>query len=140
MTNSHRLRILMIEDNPGDVELFRFALQQADLDCEVSVIQDGGEALAMVRREKTSHSTDAPDLIVLDLNLPKASGREILAEMRASTVFPDAPVMVLTSSSSPREREELGALHVARHLTKPPQLNEFLKIGSVVREVLAERE
>lgn len=130
--------ILMIEDNPGDVELLRLALERAELDCELFVINDGGEALALVRRENTSPSRAIPNLVLLDLNLPKADGREILMEMRRGRAFANVPVVILTSSSSVREREELQALRIARHITKPPDLIEFLKLGSVVREVLDE--
>ena len=132
------MKILMIEDNPGDVELFRFALKQAQLDCELAVISDGGEALALIQGEHPTPTQETPDLVLLDLNLPKVGGREILTAMRSGTTFGSVPVVIFTSSSSRREREELEPLQVARHITKPSDLDEFLRIGTVVREVLEE--
>ena len=81
-------------------------------------------------------SSAIPNLILLDLNLPKADGREILTEIRSGTTFANVPVVILTSSSSSREREELQALRIARHITKPSDLNDSLKLGFVVKEVL----
>jgi CheY-like chemotaxis protein len=132
-------RLLMVEDNPGDVELFRWALERAEIDCELSVIEDGGDALDMVRGKAGAESPATPDLIVLDLNLPKVGGLEILKQMRAGGPFVNVPVIVMTSSTSPRERERLEPLRVARHLTKPSDLDEFLNIGSIVKDVLNEQ-
>jgi CheY-like chemotaxis protein len=134
---TRKFRLLIVEDNPADVELFRRALKRAQIDFELSVIGDGGEALDMVRRENASPEPQTPDLIVLDLNLPKADGREILAEMRATGAFANVPVVVLTSSTSRREKEELQVFRIARHLSKPPDLDEFLNLGAVVKEVLS---
>jgi len=136
METGRKIRILLIEDNLGDVDLIRFALQRAKLDCELTVINDGGEALALVRRVNALPNPVVPDLILLDLNLPKADGREILTEMRSTSTFADVPVVILTSSSWLREREQLESLRIARHITKPPDLDAFLRLGFVVREVL----
>jgi two-component system response regulator len=76
--------------------------------------------------------------VLLDLNLPKADGREILEAMRASDSLSKVPVVILTSSNSLREREQLIALRISRHIVKPPDLAEFIKLGTVVKEVLAE--
>jgi two-component system, chemotaxis family, response regulator Rcp1 len=135
----HKVRLLMVEDNPGDVELFRWALKRAEIDCELSVIGDGGEALALLQREEDSSNPAIPDLVILDLNLPKEDGREVLARMRSSHTFAEVPVVVMTSSASPQEREQLKPLRVARHITKPSDLNEFLKIASEIEKVLKER-
>ena len=131
-------RLLMVEDNPGDVELFRWALKRADIDCDLSVIGDGAEAIAMVRREDASQHPNAPDLIVLDLNLPKADGREILTAMRSTPTFGKIPVIILTSSTSRRELEQLEPLRISRHIAKPSDLDEFLSVGTVIKKVLEE--
>jgi DNA-binding response OmpR family regulator len=128
----------LVEDNPGDVELFRWALKKAGVDCELTVIRDGAEALAKVRGEDASASPDTPDLVVLDLNLPKADGHEILAAMRATRAFSNVPVAILTSSTSLRERKRLEALRIARYLAKPPNLKEFVRLGSAVKDLLLE--
>lgn len=138
IASEHKIQLLLVDDNPGDVQLFRWALKRAEIDCELSVIADGGEALAMVRRESAAASPHRPDLVVLDLNLPKADGREILTAMRSTAVFSEVPVVILTSSTAPREREQLQSLRVARHLVKPPDFKEFMNLGAIVKQVLEE--
>src|SRR5437868_871592 len=85
--------ILLIEDNPGDVELLRLALRMADLDCDLTVLTDGGEAMAMVRRQGAYREAPEPDLAILDLNIPKNDGVEVLETMRASEVFKNTRVV-----------------------------------------------
>jgi two-component system, chemotaxis family, response regulator Rcp1 len=133
-----KVRLLMIEDNPGDVELFRYALSHAKLDCDLIVIADGGMALDLFRKESSLAHPDVPDLVILDLNLPKASGREILAEMRAARVFANVPVVVWTSSNSPRDRSQLEALRVDRYVVKPADLGEFFQLGAFIKQLLEE--
>ena len=133
-------QILVIEDNPADVELLRWALDAAGVKCELTVIEDGGEALAFVRQRGPYQNTQKPDLTILDLNLPKYDGIEILEAIRASEYFADVPVAVLSSSSSPRDRARMEAFSIGRYITKPPDLDEYLQIGSVVKELLYERE
>jgi CheY-like chemotaxis protein len=128
--------LLIIEDNPGDVTLLGLALQQAEVRCDVSVIEDGGAALEFLKQEKPR----IPDLVVLDLNLPKADGREVLYAMRSTEAFANVPVVIWTSSNAPHERAQLNALGVTRYLVKPPDLNEFLKLGGVIKDVLEECE
>lgn len=126
--------LLIIEDNPGDVTLLGLALQRAGVQCDVSVIEDGGAALEFFRQEKPH----VPDLVILDLNLPKADGREVLSAMRSTRMFSNVPVVIWTSSNAPHERAQLNALGFTRYLVKPPDLNEFLKLGEVIRDVLEE--
>jgi chemotaxis family two-component system response regulator Rcp1 len=130
--------ILVIEDNPADVELLRRALGNAGLDCELTVIDDGADALSFVRRSVTSSGDLGVDLAIVDLNLPKHSGLEIVEEMRAHELFSGLPVVILTSSSAPRDRAVLERFHIARYIVKPPDLDEFLKIGYQVKEILVE--
>ncbi len=130
-----KARLLIIEDNPGDVTLLSLALERAGVDCEVSVIEDGGAAIELLRQKEPP----IPDLVILDLNLPKADGREVLSAMRSVEAFADVPVVIWTSSNAPHEREQLNALRVTRYLVKPPDLNEFLKLGDVIGDVLANR-
>lgn len=127
--------MLIIEDNPGDVTLLNLALQRAEVDCDVSVIEDGGAALEFVRQKEPL----IPDLVILDLNLPKADGREVLSAMRSIEAFADVPVVIWTSSNAPHERAELNPLRITRYVVKPPELNEFLKLGDIVKDVLADR-
>jgi two-component system response regulator len=135
---SNKPHILVIEDNPADVDLLRYALQEANVDCEVTVIDDGGDALALTRRQGKFAGMPAPDLVILDLNLPKNDGIEILEAMRRSVPFADVPIAVLSSSSSPRERAKIEKFAVCRFITKPPYLDEFLAIGTAIKELLAD--
>ena len=127
--------MLIIEDNPGDVTLLNLALQRSEVDCEVSVIDDGGAALEFVRQ----NGSPVPDLVILDLNIPKADGREVLSAMRSIEAFANVPVVIWTSSNAPHERAQLNALRITRYVVKPPELNEFLKLGDIVKGMLADR-
>src|ERR1700722_6747250 len=104
--------ILLVEDNPGDVDLLRLAFNSAELDCELTVLDDGGEALAFVRQEGKYAAVLMPDLAILDLNIPKNDGLEILEAMRENPTFAELPVAVLSSSSSPRERATMERFHI----------------------------
>ena len=99
-----RARILVIEDNPADVELLRWALEDAGLDCELTVIDDGRDALDFVLQRGKHAASSPPDLAILDWNLPKNDGLEILEGLRGNHAFDGVPVAVLSSSSSPRDR------------------------------------
>jgi two-component system, chemotaxis family, response regulator Rcp1 len=133
-----QVRILLVEDNPGDVELLRLALMKAGLDCDLTVLDDGAEALELVRQQGKYADAPAPDLAVLDLNVPKYDGIEILEAMRANPAFAHVRVAVLSSSSSPRERANIEKFHVSRYITKPLDLDEFLKIGVILKELLVD--
>jgi CheY-like chemotaxis protein len=130
-------RILVIEDNLADVSLLRLALENARVDCELRVLEDGGEGLAFIGQEGKYGGLPIPDLVVLDVNLPKKDGLEVLAAMRASPRFAEVGVVVLSSSSWPRERAKLHQFDIVRFITKPTDLEEYLKIGFILRELLA---
>jgi len=132
--------ILLIEDNRGDVELVKLAFQHAGIHFDLAVLQDGGEALLLIRRAGKYAHTPVPDLIILDLNLPKNDGFEVLEAIRDAPDYAEVPVLVLSSSSSERERQRMTVLPVARHLTKPTDLDELMRIGTVVKELLAKQK
>jgi two-component system response regulator len=136
--HNRKPHILLVEDNPGDVDLLRLAFANADLQCELMVLDDGGEALALVRQEGKYADLPTPDLAILDLNIPKNDGLEILGAMRANGVYANVPVAVFSSSSSPRERAAMESYRIRRFITKPSDLEEFMKIGSIVKDLLAE--
>jgi CheY-like chemotaxis protein len=129
-----KAQIFVVEDNPGDVMLLKMALENAEVDCELTVMGDGGEALAYVQHL----GTQAPDLVLLDLNLPKNDGIEILSVLRRNPSFGEVPVVILTSSSSPREMARIEGLQITRYLTKPLDFDEYLKIGLILKDLLAE--
>jgi two-component system, chemotaxis family, response regulator Rcp1 len=135
-----KTQILVIEDNPADVEILRYALDNAKVDCELIIIADGGEALAFFERSGKSPHDGAPDLAILDLNLPRYDGIELLEAMRANSAFDAVPVAVLSSSSSPRDRAKIEAFGITRYITKPPDLEEYMRIGKIVKQILEETQ
>jgi CheY-like chemotaxis protein len=128
--------ILLVEDNPADVGLFRLALKDAGLDCDLTVLEDGAAALSLIRQPDSSGGARIPDLAVLDLNLPKNGGLEVLEAIRANSSFAKMRVAILSSSSSPRERARIEEFGVDRFITKPLDLDGFLGIGSIVKALL----
>lgn len=128
-------RILLAEDNPADVYLIRTTLQEHGIDLPLEVATDGREVLQIIDRQE---ALDAPELslIVLDLNLPRHDGIEILQRLQQGKRVAHVPVVVLTSSDSPRDRVLAGELGAARFLRKPSNLEQFLSLGAVLKEVL----
>ncbi len=135
-----RFRILLIEDNPLDVDLLRRAFAAADLQCDVTVLEDGAQAMALFRRLESCASEPPADLLLLDLNLPKNDGVEVLRAARATAALARVPVAVLSSSTFSRERARIEPLGVGRYITKPADLDEFLRIGVTVKELLQRSE
>lgn len=118
--------ILLVEDNPGDVRLAREALRE-DLPRDgLAVAGDGSEALAYLRREGPHGAAAAPALILLDLNLPRMDGRELLAAIKADARLKAIPVVVLSSSGAPQDIERAYALHANCFVTKPADLDGFV--------------
>ena len=131
--------IVVIDDNPGDIELLRMALESAGVDCTLNVLDNGRDAMEFVQRLGRFSGVSAPDLVVLDLNLPGNDGVEILQALRNGGAFPDVAVVVLSSSSSPREQLRVASLRVKRFIIKPPDLDAFMKIGVTLGELLAQK-
>lgn len=128
-------RIVIAEDNPADVLVVRMALEQAIAAFELKVFQDGGSMLEYLD-ELQLHGGPCPDIMLLDLNMPKAGGLEVMQRMRDCTACVSTPVIVVTSSSRPKDREEALALGAAHYFLKPDDFDAFLKIGDVVNETL----
>jgi two-component system response regulator len=137
-SDDRKINVLVVEDNPADVELLRWALEGAEINCDMTVIEDGGEAMIFIQRTGKYLDCPTPDLAILDLNLPKYDGTEILEAMRANRVFADVPVAVLSSSSSPHDRVKMEAFGIGRFITKPPDLEEYMSIGFIVKQLLEE--
>ena len=131
-------RILLIDDNAADIYLFRKALLHAELVFDLTVIEDGGRAMAFVRGDGEYTGRQVPDIAIIDLNLPKNDGIQILEAIRAAERFAGMPVVVTSSSAAPSARLRAEHLLVARYITKPPDLDEFLRIGSAVKGILLE--
>ena len=134
-TASEPARILLIEDNTTDAFLIRLALDREQFPYKLTTLDDGAQALAFVRRKGDAHSTQ-PDLIVMDLHLPKHDGIEILGAIRESVDFFRVPVVILSSSPSPREKNSIVALKAVCFVAKPFNLGEFFNLGSRIKELV----
>ena len=126
------IEILLVEDNPGDVRLTIEALKEGKVRNRLSVARDGVEALAFLRRESPHADASRPDLILLDLNLPKKDGREVLAEVKEDARLRRIPVVVLTTSKAEEDILRTYDLHANCYITKPVDLEQFI---SVVRSI-----
>lgn len=128
------IEILLVEDNPGDVRLTQEAFKDGKVVNNLHVVNDGVEAMAFLRREGQYANAVKPDLILLDLNMPRKSGREVLAEIKADEYLRRIPVVVLTTSSA--EKDVLGAynLHANSYITKPVDLDQFISIVESISE------
>jgi CheY-like chemotaxis protein len=131
--------ILLAEDNPADVYLIREALSEHGVDYKMQVVSDGRDLLRMITGEEPSAETRNLELIILDLNLPRHDGIEILERLR-ETNLAHVPVVVLTSSDSPRDRQLATSLGAARFLRKPSGLEQFLSLGAVFKDLLQQQE
>jgi two-component system, chemotaxis family, response regulator Rcp1 len=121
-------KILLVEDSPGDVRLMEEALQESQEPTHLSVVRDGEEALAFLRQQGDYASAVRPDLILLDLNLPKKDGFQVLAEIRQDAQLKDIPVIVMTSSANPLDVRRAYDLYANCCLTKPVHLEQFFKL------------
>jgi CheY-like chemotaxis protein len=129
--------ILLAEDNPGDVLLFREALKSRRVPCDVVVAEDGQKAISLLENAASGESGFCPHLIVLDINLPKYNGDEVLRHVRRQPSFNTVPVIVLTSSPSPADRAAALDLGANLYLQKSSDLAQLLDIGRIVEKVLS---
>jgi chemotaxis family two-component system response regulator Rcp1 len=126
--NSGAIQILLVEDNPGDARLTLEALKEGRVLNHLTVINDGADALAYLRRQGQDSNSSQPDLILLDLNLPKKDGREVLAEIKSDENLKNIPVIVLTTSAAPEDVKKAYGNHANCYITKPVDLDQFLKV------------
>jgi chemotaxis family two-component system response regulator Rcp1 len=124
---SQPFEILLVEDNPGDVLLTQEALREGRLAHRLSVTEDGEEAMHFLRREGKFADAPRPDLILLDLNLPKKDGRELLQEVKGDPTLRHIPVIVLTTSEAEQDIWRAYKLHANCYLTKPIEMDDFLR-------------
>ena len=129
-------RILVIEDNSADVFLLERALNKQDRRFELTSLADGDAALAFIRREGAYADAAIPHLILVDLNLPKCDGEDILREIRRTKHLIGVPVCAWSSSQSRRDRDLLTELGVVRFITKPSGLDQFMEIGKILKDLL----
>jgi CheY-like chemotaxis protein len=138
MTQATPCEILLAEDNAADVALVREALKEHDVYCDLRIARDGAEAIAFIQSlDSTSHQ-GCPDLLLVDMHLPKHDGPDILRALRSTERCARTPVIVMSSSPAPAdwEVEEKQVIHYFR---KPSTLSEFLELGGMIKEILAGR-
>ncbi len=127
-TGGEPINILMVEDNPGDARLTREALKESKLSNNLFHALDGVEAMAFLRREPPFADVPQPDIVLLDLNLPRKDGREVLAEMKEDPELKHIPVVVLTTSEAENDILRSYKLHCNCYITKPVDLDKFIQI------------
>jgi chemotaxis family two-component system response regulator Rcp1 len=126
--NTGPIEVLLVEDSPGDVRLTKEAIKDAKVHVKLHVVADGAQAMAFLARDGEYAGMPRPDLILLDLNLPKKDGREVLEEIKKSPTLKSIPVVVLTTSSSEVDVMQSYMLHANCYITKPVGLEGFLKV------------
>jgi CheY-like chemotaxis protein len=128
------VEILLVEDNPGDVRLTREALRDGKVRNNLNVVDDGVKALAYLRREGEYANVRRPDLILLDLNLPRMSGREVLTEIKGDPDLRSIPVVVLTTSQAEQDIVKAYELNANCYVTKPVDLDQFINVVKSIED------
>jgi CheY-like chemotaxis protein len=126
--------ILLVEDNPADVRLTQEALKNGKIQHQLQVVEDGVDALALLRRQAPYTHAMRPDIILLDLNLPRKDGREVLAEIKADPDLRSIPVIILTTSQADEDILKTYNLHANGYIVKPVDLEQFFRIIKQIKE------
>lgn len=130
------IHILLAEDNRADVLLIREALVAHQVPHQLHLVTNGAEALEFVARMGKPGQEPCPDIILLDLNLPRIDGVEVLQEVRCHPDCVSTPVIVVSSSDTSQDRQKVGTLGVTRYFRKPTSFDAFMQLGAIVREVM----
>ncbi len=128
------IEVLLVEDNPGDVRLMQEALKDAKVRNNLNVVYDGEEAMSFLRRQENYSGAPAPDLIMLDLNLPGKDGREVLEEIKNDPELKHIPVVIVTTSSAEEDILKSYSLHANCFVTKPVNLEQFVKVVHAIED------
>ena len=126
--NGRAAEILLVEDNAGDVLLTREAFKDAKIKNHIHVVRDGEEALAFLRKEGAYADAIAPDMVLLDLNIPKKDGKQVLKEVKEDEQLRHIPVVVMTSSKSEQDIVKTYSLHANSYIIKPVSLDQFIQV------------
>ncbi len=131
---SRQIETLLVEDNPGDARLTQEAMRAAKMTNILHVVEDGEQAMEFLRRRSRFKDAPRPDLILLDLNLPKKDGRSVLAEVKTDPDLRRIPVVVLTTSRSEEDVMQAYDMHANAYVTKPVNLEQFMRIVGLIDE------
>lgn len=132
LANGTPVQILLVEDSPGDIRLTQEVLKQGKVRNDLHVVRDGVEALEYLRREGPNGETQWPDLILLDLNLPRMDGRELLAAIKHDENLCNIPVVILTTSKAEQDILSAYELHANCYITKPVDLDQFVVVVEAI--------
>jgi chemotaxis family two-component system response regulator Rcp1 len=132
--------VLVVEDNEADVALIQEAIQAANLTLVVHIVKDGDQAVRFFDRAETDSNMPRPDLVILDINLPKRAGSDVLKYMRQSQRCRDALVLAVSTSDSARDRERMTELGANGYFRKPSEYDEFMKLGAVIKQLLSKNQ
>lgn len=133
-TDGKRKTIFLVEDNWGDIRLIQEAFKSATIECDIAVARDGVEAMSFLRREGSYENAIRPDLILLDLNLPRKDGREVLADIKADPELRHIPVVVLTTSRNEEDIHNSYDLYVNCYISKSRNLRQLFEIVRGIQE------
>jgi CheY-like chemotaxis protein len=131
--------ILLAEDNSADVILVREAFAEHQLHCNLHVVKDGAEAIAFIESLDRDPKEPRLDLVLLDMHLPKRDGDEVLESVRSSAHYAQTPVIIMSGSDSPADREKAARYPALHYFRKPASLAEFLQLGAIARSILTAR-
>jgi DNA-binding response OmpR family regulator len=137
-TSTTAPQIVLIEDNRADVGLVLEALEQHNVRCDVTVIGNGEIATQFID-EIDAGQHPCPDLVIIDLNLPKKPGKEVLKRIRSSAACKNVPVVVLTSSDHQKDKEDIAPFTPLHYLRKPSELDAFISLGALFKEIVHNR-
>ena len=131
--------ILLVEDNPGDVWLIKEILHENDFLTKLYVVENGEDAIDFLRKRNKFSKVPLPDLVLLDLNLPKKDGRDVLSEIKTDSQLCDIPVIVLTTSGAEQDMLKSYECHANCYITKPINLDEFVKVIKSIKDFWGKR-
>jgi CheY-like chemotaxis protein len=137
--NLEHFSLLVVEDSPADVFLVKEAMKEEGLGCHVEVADDGETAIEILDRVDDG-SKSAPNLLLLDINVPRQTGTEVLERLRRSPRCGTTPVVMMSTSDEPAERQRAFALGATEYFRKPSTLSEFMQLGKLVRRLLEEKQ
>jgi CheY-like chemotaxis protein len=133
---SEKPNVLLVEDSPADINLVEEALEQAEVDCRLHIVRDGARAFEFLEQLDAGQDRPVPDVVLLDLNLPKIGGEEVLKRVRKSPKCGRARVLIISSSDAPADRERMLKLGANDYFRKPSGLAQFMLLGIKVRAMI----
>lgn len=136
MGHERKPLVLLVEDNAADANLVEEAIAEDHLACALEILRDGAEAIDFIERIEAENSLPCPDLVLLDLNLPKVSGEDVLKRIRSGPRCMQTKVMIVSSSNAPSDRSRAMSLGANEYFRKPSTLDQFMQLGPKIRKIL----